>query len=59
MESILITGGGGFIGSNFIEYFLNKYSNYFIINLDKLTYAGSLDNLKEVKNNKNYKFKCL
>lgn len=57
MKSILITGGAGFIGSNFIEYFLNKYSSqYFVVNLDKLTYAGSLENLKEVENNKNYKF---
>lgn len=50
-KNILITGGAGFIGSNFIIYFLNKYPSYNIINLDKLTYAGNLDNLKEIHNN--------
>ncbi|TYT21027.1 dTDP-glucose 4,6-dehydratase [Dictyoglomus thermophilum] len=53
---ILITGGAGFIGSNFIHYMLNKYPEYEIVNLDKLTYAGNLENLKEVENNKNYHF---
>jgi dTDP-glucose 4,6-dehydratase len=48
MKSILITGGAGFIGSNFVPYFLNKYPDYRIINLDKLTYAGNLDNLREL-----------
>ena len=48
LTSILITGGAGFIGSNFIPYFLEKYPNYRIICLDKLTYAGNLDNLSEV-----------
>ena len=52
--SILVTGGCGFIGSNFIPYFLKKYSRYQIINLDKLTYAGNLKNLREVENNPNY-----
>lgn len=52
----LITGGLGFIGSNFIRYILNKYPNYQIKNLDKLTYAGNLDNLKDVESNKNYQF---
>ena len=56
MVNILITGGAGFIGSNFILYFLEKYSNYFIVNLDLLTYAGNLTNLKEVENHKRYKF---
>lgn len=55
-KTILITGGAGFIGSNFIPYFIDKYSNYIVINLDKLTYAGNLDNLKEVNRNPNYKF---
>jgi len=45
---ILITGGAGFIGSNFIRYMLEKYKDYEIVNLDKLTYAGNLDNLKDV-----------
>lgn len=53
---ILVTGGAGFIGSNFIHYWLGKYPADFIINLDRLTYAGNLENLKDVKNNKNYKF---
>lgn len=55
-KSILITGGAGFIGSNFIPYFLNKYPNYYIVNLDLLTYAGNLDNLKEIEGNSRYKF---
>ncbi len=49
MKSILVTGGAGFIGSNFVPYFVEKYSDYKIINLDKLTYAGNLENLKEVE----------
>lgn len=53
---LLITGGAGFIGSNFIHYWLKKYPNDFIINLDKLTYAGHLSNLVDVKNLPNYKF---
>jgi len=55
-KNILITGGAGFIGSNFISYFTEKYPEYFIINLDKLTYAGNLANLESVKNNKHYTF---
>ncbi|ULC59741.1 dTDP-glucose 4,6-dehydratase [Flaviramulus sp. BrNp1-15] len=54
--SILITGGAGFIGSNYIPYFFKKNNNFNIINLDKLTYAGELSNLDEVKNYTNYKF---
>jgi len=54
--NILITGGAGFIGSNFIPYFLNKYKNYNIINLDKLTYAGDLNNLTEVDGHPRYFF---
>lgn len=53
---LLVTGGAGFIGSNFVTYMLEKYPTYQIINLDKLTYAGNLDNLKEIENNKNYQF---
>lgn len=56
MKNILITGGAGFIGSNFIHYMLNKYKDYKIINLDKLTYAANLNNLKDSENSKNYKF---
>lgn len=55
-ESILVTGGAGFIGSNFIPYFIEKHPEYHIINLDKLTYAGNLDNLSEVENNDRYTF---
>lgn len=55
-RNILITGGAGFIGSNFIIYFLGKYSHYKIINLDLLTYAGKLENLKEIGCNENYTF---
>ena len=53
---ILVTGGAGFIGSNFIIYMMNKYPDYKIVNLDKLTYAGNLENLKNVENNPNYNF---
>jgi len=55
-DTILVTGGAGFIGSNFIHYMLAKYPEYKIINLDKLTYAGNLENLKDVENNPNYSF---
>jgi len=55
-KKILITGGAGFIGSNFIKYLLNKYSNIKIINYDKLTYAGNLLNLKEVEKHPEYSF---
>lgn len=56
MKKILVTGGAGFIGSNFIHYMLDKYHKYTIVNLDELTYAGNLENLKPVENNPNYKF---
>jgi dTDP-glucose 4,6-dehydratase len=55
-KNILITGGAGFIGSNFIPYFLNSNKEYNIVNLDKLTYAGELSNLKEVEDNERYTF---
>jgi len=55
-KSILVTGCAGFIGSNFVPYFLEKYPEYFVVNLDLLTYAGDLDNLKEIQANENYKF---
>ena len=53
---LLITGGCGFIGSNFIRHILSKYPDYKITNLDKLTYAGNLENLKDIEHNKNYSF---
>lgn len=53
---ILVTGGAGFIGSCFVRYMLNKYSDYKIINLDALTYAGNIENLDDVKDNLNYTF---
>ncbi len=56
MKNFLVTGGAGFIGSNFIHYILNKYPDYRIVNFDKLTYAGNLENLKSVESNPNYKF---
>lgn len=56
MAKLLITGGAGFIGSNFIKYILDKYDNYKIINLDALTYAGNLENLEEIESNSNYEF---
>ncbi|MFQ5455366.1 MAG: dTDP-glucose 4,6-dehydratase [Nitrospirota bacterium] len=53
---LLITGGAGFIGSNFIRHILNRYSDYHIINLDKLTYAGNPDNLRDIEKDSRYKF---
>lgn len=53
---VLITGGCGFIGSNFIRYFKKKHPRYDILNVDKLTYAGNLENLKEMNKRKNYHF---
>lgn len=53
---LLVTGGAGFIGSNFIRYILNKYPDYFVVNYDKLTYAGHLSSLSDVELNPNYKF---
>ena len=55
-RSIVITGGAGFIGSHVVRLFVNKYPEYNIINLDKLTYAGNLANLKDIEDKPNYKF---
>lgn len=55
-KNILLTGTAGFIGSNFVPYFLEKYPNYNLINLDLLTYAGNLENLAECERNPRYKF---
>ena len=55
-QAILVTGGAGFIGSNFVPYFCRKYPQYYVVNLDKLTYAGSLDNVRECIGLSNYEF---
>ncbi|UNC93557.1 dTDP-glucose 4,6-dehydratase [Candidatus Contubernalis alkaliaceticus] len=56
MKTIIVTGGAGFIGSNFVAMMLNKHSDYQIINVDALTYAGNLENLKGIADNENYTF---
>jgi len=56
MKTILVTGGAGFIGSHVIRLFVNKYPDYKIVNLDKLTYAGNLNNLKDIEDKPNYEF---
>lgn len=56
MKTYLITGGAGFIGSNFIQYMLNKYSDIYTINYDKLTYAGNPENLKSIEKDSRYNF---
>lgn len=56
MKNILVTGCAGFIGSNFLNYILEERDDVFIVNLDKLTYAGNLENLKPIENKKNYRF---
>ncbi len=55
-KNIIITGGAGFIGSHVVRLFVKKYAGYQIINLDKLTYAGNLENLKDIENEPNYRF---
>jgi dTDP-glucose 4,6-dehydratase len=56
MQKVLITGGAGFIGSHVVRWFVNKYPEYQIVNLDKLTYAGNLENLRDIENKSNYTF---
>lgn len=56
IKNILITGGAGFIGSHAVRLFVNNHPDYHIINLDKLTYAGNLANLKDIEGKANYKF---
>src|SRR5215475_8275082 len=55
-KTIIITGGAGFIGSHVVRLFVKKYPSYKIINLDALTYAGNLENLKDIENESNYVF---
>ena len=56
MKKYLITGCAGFIGSNFVYYMLNKYEDILLVNVDKLTYAGNLENLKEIEQDKRHVF---
>jgi dTDP-glucose 4,6-dehydratase len=56
MQNLLVTGGAGFIGSNFVHYLLETYPSYVVVNLDKLTYAGNLENLEDIAGNPRYRF---
>ncbi|MCP5096809.1 MAG: NAD-dependent epimerase/dehydratase family protein, partial [Chloroflexi bacterium] len=56
MKNLMVTGGAGFIGSNFVHYMLKMHENYNIISYDKLTYAGNLDNVKSIEDNPRYHF---
>ena len=56
MRNIIITGGAGFIGTHVVKLFVNKYPDYHIINVDKLTYAGNLNNLTDIADKPNYTF---
>ena len=56
MKNLLVTGGAGFIGSNFVRYALRKYQQYNLVVYDKLTYAGNLDNLRDVEDDQRYTF---
>ena len=56
MKNVLITGGAGFIGSHVVRRFVKNYPNYHIFNLDALTYAGNLENIKDIENEANYTF---